>query len=145
MTNPTEETKGTNPGFPSGTNRQTIPNHSGKGHEASGSFIRFRKSYLAETTSGLSLSPQARRKELSRDFEVFSFYPVGKSSRKTAQCCLENLCVRALERRTTINELSEHFHANHQKLYESQKRSFIRRTTLTKEQTLRIIIPSNVR
>jgi hypothetical protein len=68
-------------------------------------------------------------KRMESEIEAFSFYPDGKSSRKTAQCCLENVCVRAIERRTIINELSEHFHANHQKLYESQKRSFIRRTT----------------
>ena len=53
----------------------------------------------------------------------FSFAWSARRSRKTAQCCLENLCVRAIERRTTVNSHSERFQANHEKLYESEKRT----------------------
>jgi hypothetical protein len=40
---------------------------------ANGYFNRFRKSYLAETTSLLKLSPQAIRKELSQKMRLFPF------------------------------------------------------------------------
>jgi hypothetical protein len=39
--------------------------------------------------------------------DAFSFSLVSKSSRKTAHCCLEKNCVRAIERRTTVNSLPE--------------------------------------
>ena len=55
--------------------------------------------------------------------DAFSFCLVSQSSRKTAQCCLEKNCVRAIERRTTVNSLPEGSHANHEKLYESEKRT----------------------
>jgi hypothetical protein len=83
MTNPTEETEGTHPGKPSGTNRQTIPNHSGKGHEASGYAHQ-----IQEKVSGRNdIPPEAlsagHTKRMESENEAFSFYPVGKSSRKT--------------------------------------------------------------
>src|SRR6266487_4899831 len=61
--------------------------------------------------------------------DVFSFCLASQSSRKTAQCCLEKNCVRAIERRTTINSRSERFQANHEKLYESEKRTELIQTT----------------
>src|SRR2546427_9369522 len=57
--------------------------------------------------------------------DAFSFCLVSQSSRKTAQCCLEKNCVRAIERRTTVNSLPEGSHANHEKLYESEKRTIL--------------------
>src|SRR5712692_2068671 len=63
--------------------------------------------------------------------DAFSFCLVSKSSRKTAQCCLEKNCVRAIERRTTVNSLPEGSPANHEKLYESEKRTELIQTTLS--------------
>ena len=92
-------------------------------------FARFTKSYLAETTPLLKLSQQAIRKELRRDFDAFSFYPVSQRSRKTAHYCLEKLCGRTIERQTAINQLPGGFKANHEKLYVSRKRRELIQTT----------------
>ncbi len=59
----------------------------------------------------------------------FPFAWSARRSRKTAQCCLEKNCVRAIERRTTVNSLPEGSHANHEKLYESEKRTELIQTT----------------
>jgi len=63
--------------------------------------------------------------------DVFSLCTACQSSRKTAQCCLEKLCVRAIEWQATINYLPERFQANHEKLYESEKRTELIQTTIT--------------
>jgi len=55
--------------------------------------------------------------------DAFSFCLVSQGSRKTAQCCLEKNCVRATLQRTAVNSLPELSQANHEKLYESEKRS----------------------
>jgi hypothetical protein len=59
----------------------------------------------------------------AEDFDAFSFCLVSQGSRKTAQCCLEKNCVRATLQRTAVNSLPELSQANHEKLYESEKRS----------------------
>src|SRR5712692_10550077 len=69
------------------------------------------------------------RNGYAEDFDAFSFCLVSKSSRKTAQCCLEKNCVRAIERRTTVNSLPEGSPANHEKLYESEKQTELIQTT----------------
>src|SRR5437899_8025491 len=69
------------------------------------------------------------RNSYASENDAFSFCLVSKSSRKTAQCCLEKNCVRAIERRTTVNSLPEGSHANHEKLYESEKRTELIQTT----------------
>jgi len=78
-------------------------------------------------------SPEACSLEAANGYasetDVFSFCLASQSSRKTAQCCLEKNCVRAIERRTTINSRSERFQANHEKLYESEKRTELIQTT----------------
>jgi hypothetical protein len=73
-------------------------------------------------------SPDATNGYASEN-DAFSFCLVSQSSRKTAQCCLENLCVRAIEQRTTANSYPERFQANHEKLYESEKRTELIQTT----------------
>src|SRR6266699_470692 len=78
-------------------------------------------------------APEAYSSDTANGYEsendVFSFCTASQGSRKTAQCCLENLCVRAIERRTAVNSLSERFQANHEKLYESEKRTELIQTT----------------
>jgi hypothetical protein len=64
--------------------------------------------------------------------DVFSFCLVNSLLRKTVQCCLENLCVRATLRRTAVKSHLERIQAKHKKLYESEMRSYIRQTTNTK-------------
>src|SRR5712692_9266901 len=71
------------------------------------------------------------RNGYAEDFDAFSFCLVSKSSRKTAQCCLEKNCVRAIERQTTVNSLPEGSPANHEKIYESEKRTELIQTTQT--------------
>jgi hypothetical protein len=63
------------------------------------------------------------RKRYAEDFDAFSFCLVSKSSRKTAQCCLEKHGVRAIERRTPVNSLPEGSPAHHEQFYESEKRT----------------------
>jgi hypothetical protein len=63
--------------------------------------------------------------------DVFSFSAASQSSRKTAQSCLENLCVRAIKRPTTVNSLSKRFQANREKLYASEMRRELIQTTGT--------------
>ena len=61
--------------------------------------------------------------------DAFSFCLVSQGSRKTAQCCLEKNCVRATLQRTAVNSLPELSQANHEKLYESEKRTELIQTT----------------
>ena len=49
--------------------------------------------------------------------------------RKTVKCCLENLCARTIERKTAVNSHPERFQANHEILYEPEKRTELIQTT----------------
>jgi hypothetical protein len=51
--------------------------------------------------------------------DTFSFCTANQDSRKTSQCCLEKLCGRAIERRTTVSLHPERFHTIHWKIYGS--------------------------
>src|SRR6266699_3363078 len=79
-------------------------------------------------------APEAYSSDTANGYEsendVFYFCTASRGSRKTAQCCLEKLWVRAIKRQTTINSLPERFQANHEKLYESEKRTELIQTTL---------------
>jgi hypothetical protein len=59
-------------------------------------------------------------------------FPFAWSARvreKRLKCCLEKNCVRATLQRTAVNSLPELSQANHEKLYESEKRTELIQTT----------------
>ena len=75
-----------------------------------------------------SCSPDAASDYASEN-NAFSFCLVSILLRKTAQCSLENLWVRGIERRTTVNSHPERFQTKYEKLYESEKRTELIQTT----------------
>jgi hypothetical protein len=79
--------------------------------------------------------PEADSSDTANGYEsenhLFSFCQSAQGSRKTAQCCLENLRVRATLRQTAVNSHPERFQTKREKLYESEKRTELIQTTLT--------------
>src|SRR6266702_7679800 len=91
------------------------------------------KIYLAEMKPHPKPTSWMPRMVMRQKTMRFPFAWSARRSRKTAQCCLEKNCVRAIERRTTVNSLPERFQANHEKLYESEKRTELIQTTLMQQ------------
>jgi hypothetical protein len=63
--------------------------------------------------------------------DTFSFCLARILLRKTVQCCLENLCVRAIEGQDAANSHPERLQAKHEKLYESEKRTELIQSTIS--------------
>jgi hypothetical protein len=77
--------------------------------------------------------PEADSSDTTNGYEsenhLFSFCQSAQGSRKTAQCCLENLRVRTTLRQTAVNSHPECFQTKYEKLYESEKRTELIQTT----------------
>jgi len=79
--------------------------------------------------SKMDSSPDTANGYVSEN-DAFSFCLASILLRKMVQCCLEYLCVRAIEQQTAVNFPPERFQTNHEKLYELEKRTELIQTTV---------------
>jgi hypothetical protein len=82
--------------------------------EASGHFVKNHEKFCGRNDAAPEALSAGHMKRIASENNEFSFYLVGQNSRKTAQCCLENLFGRAIAGQTAINELPERSQANHE-------------------------------
>src|SRR5207247_11211641 len=66
-------------------------------------FCQHHEKYCGKNDAAPEALSESLAKGIASENDAFSFYLICQNSRKTARCCLEKNCVRAIERRTAIN------------------------------------------